>query len=105
MSRDRSKPDALYAIRQSLGNFVRRGFPRSPIRAGIFHQVAMQLQHNALSKRHVLVALMNRVQHVPIAGDLRLGAIRGFDLFFDDRPQPLAVRDDPLNARFEDSVL
>ena len=96
---DRLEPDDLPSIRQFLGNHVVRVFEAAADGlAAELVQVPMQLQNDRRLWRDIVVALVDRRQHVAVSSDLFFAAGLGHGLFADDLFQAVVRGDDALDA-------
>ena len=97
--RDRLKPDDLPAVRPFFGNHIIRVFEAAADGlAAELVQVPMQLQNDRRLWRDIVVALVNRRQHIAVSDDLFFAAALGHSLLADDLFQAAVRGDDALNT-------
>ena len=63
-----------------------------------FIEIPMQLQNHAWSDGNIIIVFVNRIQHIPISGDLAFTPSLGRSLIHHDLFQPVIGGDDALNA-------
>ena len=96
---DRLKTDDLPAVRPFFGNHIIRVFEAAADGlAAVLVQIPMQLQNDRRLWRDIVVALVDRRQHVAVSGDLFFAAALGHGLFADDLFQAVVRGDDALDA-------
>ena len=96
---DRLKPDDLPAVRPFFGNHIIRVFEAAADGfAAELVQVTMQLQNDRRLWRDIVVALVNRRQHIAVSDDLFFAAALGHSLLADDLFQAAVRGDDALNT-------
>ena len=97
--RDRLKADDLPAVRQFLGNHIIRVFEAAADGLdAVLVQIPMQLQNDRRLWRDIIVALVDRRQHVAVSGNLFFAAALGHGLLADDFFQAVVCCDDALDA-------
>ena len=95
--RDRPEPHDRPAVCAGLRDVVVRGFP-SPAAAGDeLKQVAVELQHDVRRKPDVVGVRVDRAEHLAIARDLLLRAVRWTGAAGDEGADPIRWRNHPLD--------
>ena len=97
--RDRLKSDDLLAVRQFFGNHIVRILEAAAdgLTAELV-QVPVKLQNDIRPRRDVVMALMNRREHVAVSGNLLFAAGLGHSFLADDLFQTVVRRNNAFDA-------
>lgn len=96
---DGLETNALGAVWQGFANFIGSNLPMAAIVSGIFEQISVELEHDAVGERNVGLILMDGIEHVAVSGDLALGAVSGFGSGGDEFAEALVIfRNDAFEA-------